>query len=311
MKKEFFDSLTRIALADPSVVFLTGDLGYGACEGLRDAIGDHRFINAGVAEQNMVGVAAGLAAAGMRPFCYSIAPFLYSRAHDQIRVDVAQHNLPVTLVGMGGGAAYGQNGPTHFALEDFACLMPLGIRCLAPAFSSDVELALASLSASKAPAYLRLGEGAEKLPGAAAAMTGPKAKAWQAWERVHEATDPECTPVVVAAVGPLVGEALTVAAKIDHVEVWAVKEWGDGFGLPEDFHEAAAFADEVIALEEHSRACGFGEWLGCYMKQSQEHQDTTFRMFGASDAGVYASQGYNRGRWGIGAEMLTAALVRR
>src|SRR6476646_2241587 len=90
------------AVPDPRFVFLTGDLGYKALEPLRDALGK-RFINAGVAEQNMVSVAAGLAQQGFVPWVYSIAPFVYARPFEQIRNDVCLHNLPVVLVGNGGG----------------------------------------------------------------------------------------------------------------------------------------------------------------------------------------------------------------
>src|SRR5260370_40036865 len=90
------------AAADPRVVFLTGDLGFRALEPLRARMGA-RFINAGVAEQNMVSVAAGLARAGLLPWTYSIAPFIYARPYEQIRNDVCLHDLPVRLVGNGGG----------------------------------------------------------------------------------------------------------------------------------------------------------------------------------------------------------------
>ena len=91
---------------DPKFVFLTGDVGFGLLEPLRDALGE-RFINAGVAEQNMVGVAAGMSAKGLEAWVYSIAPFVYARPFEQIRNDLAFHGLPVKLVGNGGGYAYG------------------------------------------------------------------------------------------------------------------------------------------------------------------------------------------------------------
>src|SRR3954467_10767550 len=98
----------------PDFVFLTGDLGFKALEELRDAMGA-RFINAGVAEQNMVTVAAGLARESLRAWTYSIAPFMYARPYEQIRNDVCLHNLPVVLVGNGGGDGYGVMGGTHHA----------------------------------------------------------------------------------------------------------------------------------------------------------------------------------------------------
>src|SRR5438874_6912423 len=137
MRNVFCQSLVAQA-ARPEFVFLTGDLGYKALEPLRDALG-RRFINAGVAEQNMVTVAAGLAKAGLRPWAYSIAPFLYARPFEQIRNDVCLHNLPVMLVGNGGGYAYGVMGATHHALEDYGTLLTLpNLRALVPAFDPDV-----------------------------------------------------------------------------------------------------------------------------------------------------------------------------
>src|SRR5436305_12930222 len=100
------------ASADPRFVFLTGDLGFKALEPLRAMMGK-RFINAGVAEQNMISVAAGLARAGMRPWAYSIAPFIYARPFEQTRNDVCLHKLPVVLIGNGGGYGYGVMGATH------------------------------------------------------------------------------------------------------------------------------------------------------------------------------------------------------
>ena len=123
MRNALCHSLTARA-ADPAFVFLTGDLGFQALEPLRAAMGA-RFINAGVAEQNMVSVAAGLARAGLEPWVYSIASFLYARPFEQIRNDICLHDLPVRLVGNGGGYAYGVMGATHHALEDYGVLLGL------------------------------------------------------------------------------------------------------------------------------------------------------------------------------------------
>ena len=101
MRKELCDALCARA-EDPTTVFLTGDLGFMALEPLQEALGQ-RFINAGVAEQNMITVAAAMAKDGWRPWCYSIAPFCFARPFEQIRNDVCLHDLPVKLLGNGGG----------------------------------------------------------------------------------------------------------------------------------------------------------------------------------------------------------------
>ncbi len=123
MRQAFCRTLLEFS-SNQEFVFLTGDLGFMALESLRESMG-RRFINAGVAEQNMIGVAAGLAKSQLRPWAYSIAPFIYARPFEHIRNDVCLHNLPVVLVGNGGGYGYGVMGSTHHALEDYGVLLSL------------------------------------------------------------------------------------------------------------------------------------------------------------------------------------------
>src|SRR5476651_1229134 len=151
MMNVFCQSLVAAA-ADPAFVFLTGDLGFMALEPLRDRMGE-RFVNCGVAEQNMVGVAAGLAREGLEVWVYTIAPFAYARAFEQIRNDVCLHGLPVRLLGNGGGYGYGVMGPTHHALVDYGALMTLqGMTAFIPAFNEDVAPIVARASTT-GPAY--------------------------------------------------------------------------------------------------------------------------------------------------------------
>lgn len=138
-------------------VFLTGDLGFKALEPLQNALGDH-FINVGISEQNMISVAAGIAKTGMQVFCYSIAPFAFARPFEQIRNDVCLHNLPVTIVGNGGGYGYGVMGATHHAIEDYGTLLTLqNMQAYVPAFDSDVGAMINQITKIKRPSYLRLG----------------------------------------------------------------------------------------------------------------------------------------------------------
>jgi transketolase len=159
MRREFSDAIEKIALEDEKIIFITGDLGYNALENLQEKLGN-RFINAGVAEQNMVGLAAGLAYKGFKVFCYSIAPFVVYRCWEQFRNDVCLHNLPVFLVGNGGGYGYGIMGSTHHAIEDIAGLSSLqNVKCWIPAFADEVETSIKEMVAESRPAYLRLGAG--------------------------------------------------------------------------------------------------------------------------------------------------------
>lgn len=161
MRDAFADAVAAQG-ADPDVAFLTGDLGFMALEPVRAAFGD-RFVNVGVAEQNLMGIAAGLASEGMRVYAYSIAPFAALRAVEQIKLDITGPGLPVCVVGNGGGYGYGYMGPTHHALQDIAVLNAVGMRCLVPAFDADVGPMVAHWSG---PTYLRLGrqEGSSPAP---------------------------------------------------------------------------------------------------------------------------------------------------
>jgi hypothetical protein len=150
MRRRFADAIVALA-GDPTLAFLTGDLGYMALEPVRDALGT-RFLNAGVAEQNMISVAAGLARTGLRPWAYSIAPFLYARPFEQVRNDVCLHRLPVRLAGNGGGYGYGVMGATHHALEDYGALLTLdAMTVLVPAFGADVATARWCWCAAQSP----------------------------------------------------------------------------------------------------------------------------------------------------------------
>ena len=156
MRVEFVKAVREVMSGDPQAVFISGDLGFNALEELARERGK-RFINAGVAEQGMMGLAAGLALDGQRPWVYSIAPFATYRCLEQIRNDVCLHNLPVRIVGNGGGYTYGIMGSTHHALEDFAVLKALpNLRLFFPCGNDHVAVAVAAMSKLPGPAYLRL-----------------------------------------------------------------------------------------------------------------------------------------------------------
>lgn len=138
-------------------LFMTGDLGFMALEPLREAMGAD-FVNAGIAEQNMVAAAAGVSFSGLQSWVYSIAPFVYARPFEQIRNDVCLHDFDVKLVGNGGGYGYGYMGATHHAIEDYGVLLALqNMTCFIPAFADDVVPMVRKMAVSHHPAYLRLG----------------------------------------------------------------------------------------------------------------------------------------------------------
>ncbi len=161
MRNAFADELTKLAAADPRVVLLSGDIGNRLFDKLKAAAPD-RFFNCGVAEQNMTGVAAGLAMNGFRPVTYTITPFVTTRCLEQIRTDAAYHDVPVTVVSVGAGLAYAGLGPSHHACEDIAFLRAIpNMVVVCPGDAFEVRAALRAVMAQDKPAYIRMGKKGE------------------------------------------------------------------------------------------------------------------------------------------------------
>lgn len=161
MRDAFFDELETHFLHDQRVVFLTGDLGYK----LFDRLKEHdpaRVINCGIREAGMIGYAAGLAKTGLRPFVYSITPFITLRCLEQIKIDLCYNRANVVVVGVGGGFSYGPNGPTHHGIDDIGVLSCLpGLTVWTPSDPHEVRLCVRAAKALDNPAYLRLGRNKE------------------------------------------------------------------------------------------------------------------------------------------------------
>ena len=161
MRTSFIDELCKLAKVDPKIWLVCGDLGFSVLEQFADLFPE-RFLNAGVAEQNMTGVAAGLAMQGNTVFTYSIANFPVMRCLEQIRNDICYHNLNVKVVAVGGGLAYGSHGYTHHGVEDFAvtCCMP-NIIVAAPGDPTEARQVARLAANVSGPAYIRLGKAGE------------------------------------------------------------------------------------------------------------------------------------------------------
>lgn len=147
MRKALADFLISTAENDKRIIFLTGDLGFGVFDSFKDHFPD-RYLNIGIAEANMVGIAAGLAQQGFRPFCYSIASFLIPRSYEQIRFFSGYNDFKIIYIGAGGGFTYGESGATHHSLDD------IGLSRLIPRLDVYVPSGPVSLTDSLGKALL-------------------------------------------------------------------------------------------------------------------------------------------------------------
>lgn len=293
MRKAFADAVLAQCNGE-DWFFLTGDLGFMALEGVQSAFGD-RFINAGVAEQNMIGVAAGLARESLRVIVYSIAPFCYARPFEQIRNDVCMGRLPVCLVGNGGGYAYGHMGPTHHALEDCAAMNALGVRVLVPAFDEDLPALLAKLDV---PTYLRLGYDARP-----AGSDVPQYAAWRQILPGHRGA--------LAALGPLAGVAWKALADLPseaRPALWAVCEF-DASAIPAQFLEQVA-GQPLYVLEEHVAQGGLGMNLSLALTaRSVAPGQFVHRSALGYPTGRFGSQDFHRAQCGLDATSIRTMIT--
>ena len=158
MRRTTIETLEKLSTTDASIFLLTADLGFKIFDRFRRAYPD-RFINVGVAEANMIGLAAGLALSGKNVYCYSIVPFLTMRCLEQIRVDLCYQNLNVKLVGVGGGFAYGLEGMTHHAIEDISIMRSIpNMTVVVPGDALEVKAIVNESATHKGPLYIRLGK---------------------------------------------------------------------------------------------------------------------------------------------------------
>lgn len=290
MRNTLCSGLIKIS-SRPEFVFLTGDLGFNALEGLQSAAGE-RFINAGVAEQNMISAAAGMASTGLSPWAYSIAPFVYARPFEQIRNDVCLHDLPVKLIGNGGGYGYGVMGATHHAIEDYGAMLCLqNMSVFVPAFSEDVHDIIEKLADFRRPAYFRLGR-CEKPDGFEAPRYAP-------WRKIVKGEGS-----AVLTIGPIAGSLIETILNMPsstRPALWVVSELPlRKETIPEEFMSDIERSRRLTVVEEHVATGGVGQALaalllekGVSLLQFKHHFAKGYL------SGTYGSQAFHRKESGL------------
>jgi transketolase len=299
MRAAFVRTLVELAATEPRIALLTGDLGYNALEPFMERFPD-RFVNVGVAEQNMLGIATGLAEAGWVPFVYSIVTFATLRPYEFVRNGPVAHGLPVRLVGVGAGFEYGPQGPTHHGLEDVAVMrVQPGLTVVSPADHLQMASALRATWDLPGPVYYRIGkDDRTTLPGLDGRFRLGRA------ERVRDGRD-----VVLVASGAVAMEAVAAAEALAGrgIDAGVLVVASLAPAPIDDLVAALRAVPIVLTVEAHYVAGG----LGSLVAEVVAERGLRCRLVrcGVRDApdGVCGSQRYLERRHGISAESVVEA----
>ncbi|MDC1348863.1 hypothetical protein N8260_06095 [Amylibacter sp.] len=250
MRDSFTNSLVELAKKDPAVLLLTGDHGYGLFDRFRAECPD-QYINAGIAEQNMAGMAAGLARLGYRPFVYGLAAFIPIRVVEQIKLDVAHDKLPVVFIGDGAGFVYSFLGTSHQSTEDIACTRAIpNLSIFSPCDRYEVSACINEMYHSAASCYIRIGK-----CDLGDVHTSPVSNVRE--PKIVKFGDVDAN-IVFVATGSMVTTAVRVANdRYPAAEVWSVPclKLFDVSAIKEIANRNEVF---IVVLEEHSVMGGLG-----------------------------------------------------
>lgn len=299
MREAFIRGMLEAAEQDGRVMLLTADLGFKIFDRFAERF-PGRFLNMGVAEANMVGVGAGLALGGLRPVIYSIVPFVTMRCFEQIRDDICYNNVPVTVVGVGGGYSYGHCGPTHHALEDLALMRLLpNMVVVAPGDPVEVELAMRASLAHTGPLYVRLGRAGDPV-----VHRQPPAFAFGRTIVVRDGTD--CS---IIATGGMLPVAVSAAEELDRDSIGAeVLSMHTIKPLDEAaLRQRLQRQTPLFTLEEHFRAGGLGSAIAEFVASAGGGR---LHILGVSDEFAHRSgdQDYLRRQQGLSANQVAAQI---
>jgi len=255
MRSAFSSELVNLGKRDSKVLLITGDHGYSLFDEFRKEC-PKQFINAGIAEQNMVGIAAGLARQGYRPIVYGLSAFVPIRVLEQIKLDVAHDHLPVIFIGDGAGFVYSHLGTSHQSTEDIACSRSIpNLSVYSPADRFELERCLSVAYQEKSPIYLRMGKAdiGDIHQSTLATKPGELIK-------VIAGANTNDNKYSFIATGSMAKTAINIAKKLnDNIDVWSVP-----FIKPIDqmmVEEVCQNSKAIVVLEEHSKYGGLGSLI--------------------------------------------------
>ena len=303
MRNAFADEVTKLGREDPRVMLLSGDIGNKLFDKFKEAAGA-RFMNCGVAEANMMSVAAGMALSGLRPVIYTITPFTTTRCFEQIRVDVCYHHAPVIIVGTGSGLSYAELGPTHHSLEDLAILRTLpGMTVFAPCDEVELRLGLRAALKQDGPVYIRIGKKGEPI------MHQPPPAGFALGKAITLRPGKDACIIAAGTIMPeaiAAAEMLGEAGVVTRVESFHTIKPLDTARLDEVFKSCAL----VAVVEEHGLLGGLGgavaEW-----RAAQDGKLARMLAFGTPDEFMHevGTQEYARRKFGLTAGNISSRIL--
>ncbi len=303
MRFETIKTIYEHALSNPKIFFLTGDLGHAHLEDFRKNL-PNQYINVGIAEQNMIGIAAGLALSGNKVFVYSIAPFITMRCYEQIKVDVCYQNIDVTVIGVGAGYAYSTCGGTHHAIEDIAVMRALpNMRVYSPSNSLEARLITEYLLGQSHPAYLRIGKGGE-----------PPAEKEYRIEIGRGTVIKPGTDITIFSTGTILLEALGASNILEKrginaevINIHTIKPLDEELVI-----DRAKNRNAIFVLEEHNIMGGLGENIARIICELRQERKIIFKCFGVPDqySPVAGSQKFMQKLFGLNAESVADNIIK-
>lgn len=273
MRNAFSDLLYKSMASDDRVFLLYGDIGNNLFNKIKSDF-PNRIENAGIAEASMVGIAAGLSQAGYTPVCYTINSFLYLKALEQIKLDLAYPSRSVVLVGTGGGLAYGNLGTSHHSVEDYGVLGAIpGLRLYSPADSTELSLSFGEALGANAPSYIRIGKKGEipfprNFPLVNNSESGLRLISQQAG-----------STLAIVSVGTIGGDLFSQLSlrpdigPVDHYSLYRIRPWNSGA-----IRDQLNAYERVLVIEEHYALSG----VASLILHSLSSGESTIRVHSAA-----------------------------
>lgn len=303
MRDAFIKELSSHAARNKDIFLLTGDLGFSVFEEFARLF-PQRFINVGIAEANMMGIAAGLALSGKTALTYSIIPFSVARCLEQIKIDICYHNADVKIIGVGAGYAYGSLGMTHHAIEDIALMRAYpNIRIISPCDGIETQAAVDLALNTKGPFYLRLGKNRE-----------PRLHKRQVKLRLGGShVMRQGGDLVILATGSIVNNALQAAdilakrgihARV--VSMYCLKPIDKNIIL-----ESCSKTAVIITVEEHTIIGGLGSAVSEVIAESDIAAVARLKRIGVRDvfSDIVGSHSYLMQRYGLSPEEIAKEIL--